>query len=171
MKLIIGLGNPGKEYEKTRHNIGWRVINSLAQELNLETPKEEKKFKALVSKNTDLILAKPLTFMNRSGESVQAIAEYFKIDSTDILIIHDEIDLPLGEIKLQEGKNSAGHKGVQSIIDHLKGKDFKRLRIGIKPEELKIETEKFVIQKFTPEEEEIIEGAIEKAVQEIKTTL
>lgn len=169
MKLIIGLGNPGKEYERTRHNLGWRVIDSLAKELNLENFKEEKKFKAFLAKNNDLILAKPLTFMNQSGESLKAIASYYKIDPSNILVIHDEIDLPLGEIRFQEGKNSAGHKGVESIITHLQTKYFKRLRIGIKSED-NIDVEDFVLKNFNQEEEKIIEKVIEKAVQEIRTT-
>ena len=179
MKLIIGLGNPGIKYEKTRHNLGSRAINQLAQEIGIDNWKEEKKFKALTAQvsfnDQKIILAKPETFMNNSGSSVQAIASYYKIPFKDIIIIHDEIDLPLGEIRIQKSRGSAGHKGVQSIIDYLGTNDFIRIRIGIKAKnkeiENNIETEKFVLQKFTDQEEKIVQATIKRAAQMIIATL
>lgn len=175
MKLIIGLGNPGIKYEKTRHNLGWLIINQLAQEIEINNWKNEIKFNSLVAQGNfngqKIILAKPETFMNDSGSAVQAIASYYKIPFKEIIIIHDDIDLSLGKIKVQEGRSAAGHKGVQSIINHLGTNDFNRVRIGIKPEKNNIETEKFVMQKFTDEEEKVLKEIIKRAVQITITTL
>lgn len=175
MKLIIGLGNPGIKYEKTRHNLGWLIINQLAQEIKINNWKNEIKFNSLVAQGNfngqKIILAKPETFMNDSGSAVQAIASYYKIPFKEIIIIHDDIDLSLGEIKVQESRSAAGHKGVQSIINHLGTNDFNRVRIGIKPEKNNIETEKFVMQKFTDEEEKVLKEIIKRAVQITITTL
>lgn len=155
MKLIVGLGNPGSKYEKTRHNLGFMVIDFLIENEQFDSKKVK--------------LIKPQTFMNNSGQAVKEITDYYKIDVKDIVVIHDDIDLPLGEIKIQQDRNSAGHKGVQSIIDALGTKDFIRVRIGIRPEELTLDTEKFVIQKFTPEEEKIVQETIKKAAQLLQT--
>jgi len=157
MKLIVGLGNPGSKYEKTRHNIGFMVIDFLIQSEQFDSKK--------------IKLIKPQTMMNNSGQEVKSIADYYKIPAQDILVIHDDIDLPLGQIKIQQNRSSAGHKGVQSIIDSLGTKDFIRMRIGIRPEELTIDTEKFVIQKFTPQEQKIIDKEIKGIAALIATTL
>lgn len=191
MKLIIGLGNPGEKYIETRHNLGWRVIDYLHQNLKLEDWRLAKKFDSLISqRNTNqekIILSKPQTMMNNSGRAVKALVDYYKISKQDILIIHDEIDLPLGKIKLQQDRSSAGHRGVQSIIDRLGTKDFIRMRIGIAPriknqespkqnksaaEQVRIKnTERFVLEKFTEQEEEIIQKSIKKAAQIIETAM
>lgn len=176
MKLIIGLGNPGIQYEKTRHNLGWRIVERLSRELEASEWKMDMRFNAFVSEcffnNEKIIFAKPQTFMNNSGIAVKSIANYYKIPTKNILIIHDEIDLPLGEIKVQKNRGAAGHNGVKSVIEHLKTKDFIRIRIGIKSAKEKIlETEKFVLQNFTDEEEKIIKKEIKRAVQVIRTAL
>jgi PTH1 family peptidyl-tRNA hydrolase len=176
MKLIVGLGNPGEKFEKTRHNLGFRVIDELHQNLEFSSWNLAKKFNTLISENMlkgkKIILAKPQTFMNSSGQVVKALVDYYKIKSPDILIIHDDIDLPLGEIRLQKSRGSAGHKGVQSIIDALGTKDFARLRIGIRPNlDQKTETEKFVLEKFTNEEEKIIQQTLKKATEKISVAL
>lgn len=167
MKLIIGLGNPGEQYKKTRHNLGFAVIDTLAKELETDW-RFEKKFNALISKTNikgeKFILAKPQTFMNESGLSVKSLADYFSPEY--ILVIHDEMDLPLGEFKFQKDISSAGHKGIQSIIDQLKSQDFNRLRIGINTNS-KLETEDFVLQKFTEEEQKVIRQAVKEAIKEI----
>ena len=155
MKLIIGLGNPGTKYEKTRHNIGFMVLDVLIKNEQFDSKKVK--------------LIKPQTFMNNSGQEVKKITDYYKIKPEDIIVIHDDIDLPLGKIKIQQNRSSAGHKGVQSIIDSLGTKDFTRMRIGIRPEELIQETEKFVIQKFTQEEQDIINETIKKAATLVAT--
>lgn len=168
MKLIIGLGNPGEQYKKTRHNLGFAVIDTLARELEIDNWRFEKKFNALISEaniGEKIILAKPQTFMNESGLSVKSLTDYFSPEY--ILVIHDEMDLPLGEFKLQENRSSAGHKGVQSIIDFLKSQEFNRLRIGINVNS-DIETEAFVLQKFTEEEQKILAKTVKEAVGVIK---
>lgn len=170
MRIIIGLGNPEAKYEKTRHNIGFRIIDTLRNKLSFEDWKLNKKLNCFISQEKNLILAKPTTFMNNSGLAVKLISDYFKINPQDILIIHDEIDLPFGEMKIQEGRGSAGHNGVQSIIDHLGTKDFLRLRIGIKNEQA-VNLEQFVLENFSQEEEKQIETIIEKAIETISMAL
>lgn len=176
MRLIVGLGNPGIKYKKTRHNIGWRIIEELARQIGVDQWKMEMRFNAFeAQKNIDqekVILLKPQTFMNNSGLSVKLIVDYYKLPIENILVIHDEIDLPLGEIKVQKGRGAAGHKGVESVIKHLGTNDFNRMRIGIKSDRQKIvETEKFVLEKFTPEEEKSIQGIIKKAAVLITAAL
>lgn len=161
MKLIVGLGNPGKKYEKTRHNIGFRVLDKMANGF-----KFEKKFNAEISvgnedlRSKKIIFAKPQTFMNNSGEAVLAISKFYKIDPIDIIVIHDELDLKFGKIKESFGSRSAGHNGVQSIIDRLDTKDFTRIRFGIGPTPEKIPSEKFVLQKFSKDEEKELKNLI-----------
>lgn len=173
MKLIIGLGNPGKKYEKTRHNLGFLVVDFLAG--NNEWKKSKKANclylkKQINSEKVELI--KPLTFMNNSGKAVNYARKKHCINIEDIIVVHDDIDLPLGEIKIQKNRGPAGHNGVKSIIEHLKTKDFTRMRLGIKSDEQKnLETEKFVLQNFTSEEKKIVEEQIKRAVQIIRTTL
>lgn len=178
MKLIIGLGNPGIKYEHTRHNIGFCAVEDLARDLGGEPWSIQMQFNAFISQALvgaeKIILAKPQTFMNNSGLSAKTISAYYKIEPQDILVVHDEIDLALGEFKIQKNRGAAGHKGVQSIIDHLKTKNFIRLRIGIRPNEQKMpeqETESFVLQKFSEQEEEILSATVKKAVVVIKNSL
>lgn len=133
MKLIVGLGNPGSEYQDTRHNIGFMVIEKLAREYTTETIswKEEDKFKALIAKAGDIILVKPITFMNSSGFAVSSIMKFYKLTPSDVWIIHDDIDLPLGKIRIREQGSSGGHRGVDSVIQELKTDRFVRFRLGI----------------------------------------
>ncbi len=152
MILIVGLGNPGRKYEETRHNVGHQIIDELSK-----------------IKRGGWILVKPKTFMNESGKAVKELIANLKSRIENLLVIHDDIDIPLGEFKIQKGRGSAGHKGIQSIINELGTKDFWRLRIGICPKDGKPENvEKFVLKKFTKPEEKIIEKVIKEAVKEIK---
>lgn len=170
MKIIVGLGNPGEKYNKTRHNVGFMLIDFIAQEHNL-TWHEDKKFNAHTAKYDDTILIKPMTYMNNSGQAVQAILSYYKLlpkklgilktknsDLSEILtVIHDDLDIDFGKYKISINSRSAGHNGVQSIIDHLKTKNFKRIRIGIKdnkPDQMP--TVKFVLGRFSKEDLEKI---------------
>jgi len=174
MKLIVGLGNPGEKYKKTRHNLGFLVVDYLAAG---DKWKKSKNSNCLYIRKQigpeEIELIKPLTFMNNSGKTVNHIQKKHRIKPENILIIHDEIDLPLGEIRIQQGRGPAGHKGVQSIINQLGTKDFVRLRIGIRPtnQETIVDTEKFVLEKFTPTEEEIVQAIIKRAAQMIRTAL
>jgi len=133
MKLIIGLGNPGGEYKDTRHNIGFMVVEKLAKELGKNTVvwEEKEKFKSVVAKAGDVLLVKPIIFMNNSGLAVSAIVHFYKLTMSDIWVIHDDIDLPLGKIRIRTGGGSAGHNGVDSIIHELKSDAFVRFRMGI----------------------------------------
>lgn len=133
MKLIVGLGNPGSEYQDTRHNIGFMVIEKLAKELTAEPIvwKEEAKFNALVAKIGEVLLVKPITFMNSSGVAVSSLLHYFKLQPNDVWVIHDDMDLPLGKIRIRQKGSSAGHRGVDSVIAELKTDAFVRFRLGI----------------------------------------
>lgn len=188
MQIIAGLGNPGKQYDNTRHNTGFMAINALADKFGLAW-KTNKKFKAEMAYGPGLILIKPQDFMNNSGFLIAAILSYYKLlpkklgllktanaDLSKILtIIHDDLDIELGAYKISLDSRSAGHRGVESIINRLKTKNFKRLRIGIRParptggmpELKKIPADKFVLQKFNHKEKNIINQTILKTVEEI----
>jgi PTH1 family peptidyl-tRNA hydrolase len=166
MKVIVGLGNPGKEYIETRHNLGFKVLEKLAQKLGVSF-KFEKKFKAeIAEKNLDnekVLLAKPQTFMNNSGESVLKIVNFYKITNQNLIIVYDDIDLDLGEIR-ETGKSSAGHKGAESILNRLGTNKIRRYRVGIKNPNLKKQPiDIFVLQKFSPKEKEALKEVIQEA--------
>lgn len=174
MKLIVGLGNPGVRYQKTRHNIGFMVLDEL-QDQWLERGASDwslnAKFNAEISSlqigKEKIFLLKPMTFMNESGQSVHIVAEYYKIDPKDILVIHDEKDIPLGEIKMQKDRGHAGHNGIRSIIDHLGTKDFHRIRIGIaNPKKQGAQdTADFVLGKFGLLERTEVKRTIAAAIE------
>lgn len=165
MKLIVGLGNPGKEYENTRHNIGYIFIDSLADKLGVSIDK--KKFNGLyteaVINNEKVLLVKPLSYMNLSGEVVEKFVNFYKIDINDILVINDDLDLDVGRVRLRLKGSSGGHNGLKNIALHLKTEDFKRLKIGISNNKL-IDTKDYVLGKFTKEEKEIINNLKDKIV-------
>lgn len=133
MKLIVGLGNIGEEYKDTRHNIGFMTIEKLAKEMKQGNVvwKEEKDMYAFIINIGGVLLAKPTTYMNKSGDAIKKIAAYYKIAHEDIIVIHDDIDLPLGKLKIREQGASAGHNGIESIIEALKTDKFIRIRLGI----------------------------------------
>lgn len=149
MKLIVGLGNPGKEYENTRHNIGYMVLDNYLENVKWKNDKFASIYKTKIS-NEDVLFIKPTTFMNLSGEAVSYYVNYYKITLKDILIIQDDMDLELGMLRLKTDSSSGGHNGIKNIIDHLNTKNFLRLKIGIsKP---KYDVIDFVLSKFNPEE-------------------
>ncbi len=158
MKLIIGLGNPGLEYAQTRHNVGFIVVDKLLKDYNL-TLKPNLKLKAAYIKskinNFDFILAKPLTYMNLSGEAVLKLASYFKVDIKDILIIHDDLSLPLGFLRFRENGTSGGQKGMEDIINKLGTKNIKRLKIGIDKSPY-YNNKDYVLGKFSKKEIEYL---------------
>jgi len=154
MHLIIGLGNPGNKYVNTRHNIGFDVVDFLARKLSVNIKKS--KGKALVGKNKNIVLAKPQTFMNLSGESVAALVKFYKIENKNIIVVYDDIDLPLGKIRLRPGGGAGGHNGIKSIISHV-GEDFCRVRIGIGADKHgNFDTADYVLGKFTKQETDIL---------------
>ena len=177
MKLIIGLGNPGKKYEKTRHNFGFLVLDALLQDLApLEKTswQKDKKINALIAKINDLILIKPQTMMNNSGVAVAKIAHFYKIKLKDIWIIHDDIDLPLGKIKIVQARGAAGHKGVESIIKELGSEEVTRFRLGIgRPgyDLTEKEAVSYVLSPFNQTEKKKAKVLIKKAKAVIKNSL
>jgi len=173
MKLIIGLGNPGKEYELTRHNAGWLALEKFAETEKLTSKKSSKlqaeTFDYKVGRNK-VVLAKPQTFMNNSGISVQIMMNFFRLTSKDIVVVHDDKDIPIGEIRVQTNRGPAGHNGIKSIIEHIGTQDFTRIRIGVGPvDKEKIEViSNFVLNKFTKDEFKILHSAFENVATEIK---
>lgn len=155
--LIVGLGNPGKKYEGTRHNIGFYCIDDLARKLQFAPWSEKKQFKCLITQqnisDNKVILIKPKTYMNLSGQSVQAAAKFYKVPNHLITVIYDELAMPFGQIRTRLGGSSAGHNGVQSVIEHV-GEDFGRLRIGIRSDITEKDTSSdFVLSKFSKMEQ------------------
>ena len=150
MKLIVGLGNPGKEYDNTRHNIGFMIVDNYLGDVNYTN-----KFNGMVyEKNIEgekVIFLKPTTFMNNSGISVRAAVDFYKIDIKDILVIHDDLDLPFATIKLKSNSSSGGHNGIKSIINHLGSQEFNQFKFGI-TNEYKNDIIDFVLGKFSKEE-------------------
>ncbi|EHO78073.1 MULTISPECIES: aminoacyl-tRNA hydrolase [Fusobacterium] len=163
MKLVVGLGNPGDKYAKTRHNIGFEVINKLQKDLNIIGEKD--KFQGLLSeKNIDgekVLFLKPQTFMNLSGNSIAAVINFYKIDvKNDMIVIYDDMDLPVGKLRVKEKGSSGGHNGIKSIISHL-GDEFLRIKCGIGKS--KDDTIDFVLGQFDKSEQETVDKMIESA--------
>lgn len=167
IKLVVGLGNPGIKYELTRHNIGWLVIDQLSffNQLNWQ-----EKFKGEYAKNGDVFFLKPQTFMNLSGESVQPLMHFFKIQPSELLVLHDEIDLPYGQIGFKQGGGLAGHNGLKSIAEQLGTKDFKRLRIGVSRPEYG-EVSSWVLGKFGPDEEAFLDQFLKGSAEALEHCL
>jgi len=153
MQLIVGLGNPGQDYEKTRHNLGFMVLGEMFALVR------QKKFRCLSARPTaETVIALPQTFMNDSGQSVASLMRFYRLAHDSLWVIHDDIDLPLGAIKVQFNRSSAGHRGVQSIIDSLGSQAFHRFRLGVAGAgRKKIEVEKYVLQSFKKTEKKLVE--------------
>lgn len=169
MKIIIGLGNPGKKYEKNRHNVGWRIVDALRQKLEFDDWKEASKHKAMISEGTfngeKIILAKPQTFMNLSGQSVAGLVTFYKIDtSNDLLITYDDKDMLFGKLRERYEGSSGGHNGIKSIVANIGTENFPRLKFGVGHEDQKIATDAFVLQDFSEEEEAELPDIIAEAV-------
>lgn len=177
MFLIIGLGNPGKIYQNTRHNVGKLAVKHWQEVIGFPDFKFQKIFNAFVSrgifKQKSVALALPETFMNNSGKVVKVLTKTYQVKPGDLIIVHDDIDLPLGKIRIVKNRGGAGHKGIESVIRELKTKNFVRFRIGIRPPEIKKvrNVEGFVLQKFSKRERETVEIAIQKTVEAIETVL
>lgn len=161
MKLIIGLGNPGGKYKTTRHNIGWMVLDLLAKSLGVEFKNHARTESELVS-GKGFKLAKPQTYMNESGRSVAKLLHYFDLKAEDLIVIHDDLDLPLGTIRQRQTGRSGGHNGIQSIIEHLKTKDFARIKLGIgRPLG---DASRYVLKPFAKADQPVLKAALQKAV-------
>ncbi len=167
MKLIVGLGNPGNEYSNTRHNIGFIFLDYYAQTKNVTINKKKLNglYTDFVINNEKIILLKPQSYMNLSGEVVKSFADYFKINVSDILIISDDLDMPLGKIKLRPTGSSGGHNGLKNIELHLQTQNYKRLKIGISNNK-EIDTKDYVLGNFSPKDIEVINN-LKKTVNAI----
>jgi len=165
MKLILGLGNPGKRYQKNRHNLGFWVIDSLARKLKINIKTE--RYKSLFGRGRigkkRIILAQPLTFMNDSGAAAASLIRSLKFPLKNLVVVCDDIDLPLGKIRIRKKGGSGGHKGLESIIQYLRSNGFPRLRIGIGRPPKGMDPKKYVLQDFTKEENLLVKKAIDKA--------
>lgn len=171
--LIVGLGNPGKKYEHTRHNIGFRVVEALASKRDFPGFTNKGKLSALVAKKGRIILAKPDTFMNRSGYAVQKIAQFYGVESENIWIVHDDKDLPLETLRIRESGGAGGHNGVINIMLMLDTDEFPRIRVGIRnPRSKSRDTAKYVLSPFTTSEEARLKKTIiPTAVDALETAL
>ncbi len=181
MKLIIGLGNPGEKYKGSRHNLGFEVVEEYGSSIKYQVSREEnKKLKSQIAKiSTDLMVVKPQTFMNNSGMAVKLVADYFKVSSEDIIIIHDDLDLLLGKIKVRLGGAAGGHHGVESIIEALGTDQFVRVRLGIgndkshagEHKRVSFQAEHFVLDQFLPQEYSEVKSMIKQAVKAVELIL
>jgi PTH1 family peptidyl-tRNA hydrolase len=165
MKLLVGLGNPGREYAQTRHNVGFITIDELAHRHNI--PLDKEKFKGVfgtgVINGEKVILLKPLTYMNLSGESVRPIMDYYNIDIEDLVVIYDDLDLPIGKIRLRAKGSAGGQNGMKSIIQHIGTQEFKRIRIGIDRPSTGMKVSDYVLGKFSAEDVPSVVNSIKTA--------
>lgn len=174
MKLIVGLGNPGPQYERTRHNVGFRVVDRLAERWGLKW--SERRARAILASGTvgaeKIVLAKPLTYMNLSGESVGELARWYKLSPEDILVIYDELDLPTGKVRLRVKGSAAGHNGMRDIIAKLHTSDFPRLRVGIgHPKNSRMEGRDHVLSAASGDEALLLTSGEERAVEAVQMLL
>ncbi len=167
MRLLVGLGNPGRQYEKTRHNVGFSALNTLAERNAIQI--ERKRFSSLIGrgriKGVDVLLAMPQTFMNLSGEAVRPIFDYFKINLEALLVLHDEMDVEFGRIKIATRGGAGGHKGVASIIGHLGTNEFARMKIGVGRPGNERPAESYVLGRFNDSEKESVNQVLENAAE------
>ena len=171
MYIIVGLGNPGKQYEKTRHNIGFDFIDALADKYNISVL--EGKFKALIGKGViegqKVILAKPLTYINLSGESVRQLIDYYKVDEeSELIIVYDDISLNPGGLRIRAKGSAGGHNGIKNIIQHLGHDKFMRIKIGVGEKPKGWDLVDYVLGRFTTEDRKLVEEAVGVAVEAAK---
>ena len=167
MYLIVGLGNPGKQYENTRHNVGFDAVDLLVDEYRV--PSSGKQHKAMYGKGViagqKVILAKPLTYMNLSGESVRALVDYYKIDPEDIIVIYDDISLEPGQLRIRLKGSAGGHNGIKNIIAHLGTQEFPRIKVGVGAKPPKMDLADYVLSRFGAEEQKIMDEAFGEAAE------
>lgn len=170
MKLVVGLGNIGEKYCFTRHNVGFMILDKLAMEKGVSF-KEDKRLKCYLGKfclgADDVLLIKPTTFMNLSGDSVQSVAHYYKVDVSDILIVYDDLSLELGKIRYRANGSDGGHNGIKSVIKNLGTQNIARLKVGIGPQP-PIPSEAFVLQNFTKDQLELLKPVLLNSVESIE---
>ncbi len=173
LKMIVGLGNPGPRYARNRHNVGFQIVDALAEKHALSFQKRQ--FKALLAmgaiQGQRILLVKPQTYMNLSGEAVQPLVNYYKIALLDMMVVFDDMDLPLGVIRLRPFGGAGGHNGMRSIIQRLGSNQFPRLRVGIDRPPGRMDPAAYVLQDFSPEEEAVMVQVRARAVDALETWL
>jgi len=173
VKVVLGLGNPGKRYERTRHNLGFLVLDRIAS--NHGIPITGKKHQSLIGEwqveGERVLLVKPQTYMNRAGDAVKALFRYFPLSTTDLVVIHDDLDLPLGRMRIRPRGGAGGHRGVLSIIEALGEEDFFRVRIGIGRPTVGREPTDYVLEPFSPDEASRLEPIVSTAADGVESLL
>ncbi|UOE60565.1 aminoacyl-tRNA hydrolase [Priestia filamentosa] len=166
MKVIVGLGNPGKQYEHTRHNIGFMIVDELSDRFNI--PLNQTKFNGMFGmghvQGEKVCLLKPLTYMNLSGESLRPLMDYYDVEIEDIVVIYDDLDLPAGKIRLRQKGSPGGHNGIKSIIQHVHTDQFKRVRVGIGRPQTNMKVVDYVLGRFTDDEMISMKKAMERSI-------
>jgi PTH1 family peptidyl-tRNA hydrolase len=171
--VLVGLGNPGKDYEESRHNIGFMVLDQFLKKITSVQKSvwiNERKFNSEIAKVDNLIMVKPLSFMNESGKAVAKILKFYKIPAFGLYVVHDDLDLPLGKLKISVDRGSAGHKGVSSIMNEIGSQNFVRIRVGIGKSQ-KTPVERFVLSPFLSSEKGKLKTAVNKTVEVIEMIL
>ena len=168
MKAIVGLGNPGDEYRGTRHNVGFEVVNALAKRWNAKLKKWKSIADVALIKDRAVVLVEPRTFMNLSGQAVQAVMAFYKILPADVLVIVDEVQLPLGKLRLRPSGSAGGHNGLKSVIEHV-GREFPRLRIGVDRGHPEWDLSDRVLSRFPAGERDIVDRAVARAADAVET--
>jgi PTH1 family peptidyl-tRNA hydrolase len=173
MYFIVGLGNPGQKYAKTRHNIGFMAVDRLAEEhrISLDRKSDLHESGSGILAGVMVTLVKPLTFMNRSGPAIRQLIDYFREDASQLIVIHDDLDIPLGQIRIKSGGGAGGHNGLSSIIDSLLTDRFLRVRLGIGRPPEKLEVAAYVLSSFLTEEREILDRMISTSAQAVREIL
>lgn len=172
MKIVVGLGNPGREYGATRHNVGFMTVDALAGRWGVKVWRE--KYSALVAEYRGaetVLLVKPQTYMNLSGQAVAAFVRFYKLTVADVIVVYDDIDLPAGRLRLRPGGGAGGHRGIESLFDHLGNDAFARVRIGVgRPPEY-MEAADYVLSRFSPDEQPLMEEAVKRAADAVEAVL
>ena len=173
MKLIVGLGNPGSEYSATRHNVGFLIVEELAKRWNIDSWRH--RHEALCAEYRDgtepVLLVKPQTYMNLSGVAIGALVRWYKLKADDVIVIYDDLDLPVGKLRIRPQGGSGGHKGIESMLVHLGNDSFSRIRVGIGRPPTGWETANYVLGRFSPEETPVMAETIVKAAQAVEYLL
>ncbi len=173
MRIIFGLGNPGLRYRKTRHNIGFQIVDRLAERHHI--PISSRRFKSLYGKGwidvEEVILAKPMTYMNRSGEAVREALDFFHLSTEDLIIVHDDLDLPFGRLRFKRKGGDGGHQGVRSIVEALGKHNFLRLKVGIGRPPVGIDPSEYVLSPFDEIEQSRLGKVISRGAEAIKVLL
>lgn len=169
MYIIVGLGNPTKEYDKTRHNVGFSVIDVLADRIGIEVT--EKKHRALcgrgILEGQKVVLAKPQTFMNLSGESVRAMADFYKVEADEVIIVYDDISLEPGQLRIRAKGSAGGHNGIKNIIAHMGTQEFPRIKVGVGEKPRNMDLAAYVLSRFSKGEQELMDDAFKEAADAV----